>query len=53
MRLLSQTSRKYKETEYKKFWVIIPNDLIDKLGWKSGEELEAKADKDKLVVAKK
>jgi|GEM_PF-1945365 len=52
MRLLSQTSRKYKETEYKKFWVIVPNDLIEKLGWKTGDELGAKAEKNKLVIEK-
>lgn len=50
MRLLSQTSRKYKETEYKKFWVIVPNDLIEKLGWKTGDELGAESKDGKLII---
>ena len=52
MRLLSQTSREYKEKEYKKFWIIIPNKLIEKLGWKTGEDLEAETKGDKLVIEK-
>ena len=52
MRLLSQKSREYKKTEYHKFWVVIPNKLVEKLGWKQGEELEAEVKKDKLVIEK-
>ncbi len=40
MRLLGQVSRKYGDTEYKKHWIIIPNKVIEKLGWKIGDELE-------------
>jgi len=52
MRLLSQISRKYKEKEYKKFWIVIPNKLIEKLKWKTGEELGAEFKGDKLVIEK-
>lgn len=52
MKLLGQVSRKYKDQEYKKFWVVIPNKLIEKLGWKEGEELEADVKGDKLVIEK-
>ena len=52
MRLLSQTSRKYKDTEYKKFWIVIPNKLIEKLGWKTGIELEAEVKGKKLIIEK-
>ncbi len=52
MRLLSQKSREYEGKEYKKFWIIVPNKLIDRLGWKAGEELEAEVKEDKLVVKK-
>jgi len=52
MRLLSQTSREYKGTKYQKFWVVIPNKLIEKLGWKTGEDLEAEIKGDKLVIEK-
>jgi bifunctional DNA-binding transcriptional regulator/antitoxin component of YhaV-PrlF toxin-antitoxin module len=52
MRLLSQTSRKYKGKEYKKFWAIIPSSLIDKLKWKTGDELKADVKGNKLIVEK-
>ena len=52
MRLLSQISREYKGIEYKKFWVVISNKLVEKLGWKTGDELEAEAKGDKLVIEK-
>ncbi|MBI5347642.1 MAG: AbrB/MazE/SpoVT family DNA-binding domain-containing protein [Candidatus Aenigmarchaeota archaeon] len=50
MRLLGQVSRKYGETEYKKHWVIIPNKIIEKLGWKIGDELELEVKGEKLVI---
>ena len=53
MRLLSQKSREYKGKEYKKFWVVISNKLIEKLGWKTGDELEAKVKDKKLIIEKK
>lgn len=52
MRLLSQKSREYQGKEYKKFWVVIPNKLVKKLGWKQGEELEAEVKGDKLIIEK-
>jgi len=53
MRLLSQKSREYKGKEYKKFWVVISNKLIEKLGWRTGDELEADAKDKKLIISKK
>lgn len=50
MRLLSQEHSEYKGKKYEKFWVVIPSKLIDKLGWKRGQELEAKVKGDKLVI---
>ncbi|MBI2549860.1 AbrB/MazE/SpoVT family DNA-binding domain-containing protein [Candidatus Woesearchaeota archaeon] len=52
MRLLSQKSREYKGKDYHKFWIVIPNKLIEKLGWKQGDELEAEEKNDKLVIEK-
>jgi len=52
MRLLSQISREYKGKNYKKFWIVIPNKLIEKLGWKIGEDLEGEVKGDKLVIEK-
>lgn len=52
MRLLSQISREYKGSKYRKFWIVIPTELISKLKWKTGEELEAEVKDDKLVIGK-
>ena len=52
MRLQSQISREYKGNKYEKFWVVIPYKLIEKLKWKSGQELEAEVKGDKLVIAR-
>ena len=50
MRLLSQISREYKGTKYEKFWVVIPSDLIESLGWKKGKELKAQTNKGKMTI---
>jgi bifunctional DNA-binding transcriptional regulator/antitoxin component of YhaV-PrlF toxin-antitoxin module len=52
MKLQSQVSRKIGDTEYTKFWVIIPQRIIRKLGWKSGQELEMEIKGNKLVIEK-
>ena len=52
MMLQSQISREYKGTKYEKFWVVIPSKLIEKLGWKTGQELEGEVKEDKLVIEK-
>ena len=46
----SITEVKYKDKEYHKYWVVIPNKLVEKLGWKKGEELEAETKGDKLII---
>ncbi|MBI2546506.1 AbrB/MazE/SpoVT family DNA-binding domain-containing protein [Candidatus Woesearchaeota archaeon] len=52
MKLQSQTSRVYKGKKYEKFWIVLPSKLIEKLGWKSGQELEAEVKGDKLIIEK-
>jgi len=53
MKLQSHISRKYKNNSYRKFWVIIPKKLIEKLGWKTGEEVEVDIKDKELVLIKK
>lgn len=53
MKLQSQVSREYQGTEYEKFWVVIPNKLLELLGWKAGQELKAEVKGGKLVIEKK
>ncbi len=50
MKLQSQVSRKYGDKEYRKFWIVIPEKLLKKLGWKTGEELKAEIKGNKLVI---
>ena len=52
MRLLSQKHSEYKDKQYHKFWVVIPNKIIEKLGWKEGQDLEAEVKGDKLIIEK-
>lgn len=52
MRLQSQVSRKVGDKEYKKFWIVIPQKIIKKLGFKAGDELKADVKGGKLVVGK-
>jgi len=50
MKLLSQKHSEYKGKRYRKFWVIIPNKLIEKLNWKAGAELNVDLKNGKLIV---
>jgi bifunctional DNA-binding transcriptional regulator/antitoxin component of YhaV-PrlF toxin-antitoxin module len=52
MKLISQKHAEYKGKDYYKHWVVIPNKLIQKLGWEPGEELEAEVKNGKLVIKK-
>jgi bifunctional DNA-binding transcriptional regulator/antitoxin component of YhaV-PrlF toxin-antitoxin module len=52
MRLQSQVSRKVGDTEYKKSWIVIPEKLLKKLGWKTGQDLEVEVKGNKLVIEK-
>ena len=53
MKVQSQVSRKYGDTEYFKSWVVIPNKLLELLKWKTGQELEGEVKEDKLILKKK
>lgn len=52
MRLIQQEHSEYKGKKYCKSWVVIPSKIIEKLGWKKGEELEAEVKGGKLVIEK-
>ena len=52
MKLQNQISRKYKDTEYEKFLIILPSKIIKKLGWKAGEELDTEIKNNKLEIKK-
>ena len=52
MRLQKQLSRKYEGKEYAKYVIVVKPELIEKLGWKEGQELEAEVKGDKLIIEK-
>ena len=52
MRLIKQKGREYEGKEYFKYILVVPNKLIEKLGWKGGENLEADVKEKKLIVKK-
>jgi bifunctional DNA-binding transcriptional regulator/antitoxin component of YhaV-PrlF toxin-antitoxin module len=50
MRLQKQLSKKIGDKEYAKYVIVVPPKVIEKLGWKDGEELEGEIKGDKLVI---
>ena len=52
VKLIKQHGRTYKGKEYYKYLIVIPNKLIKKLGWKVGEELQAKSKEERLIIEK-
>ena len=53
MKLQSQISRKYKNKEYKKSWLVISSKILKVLKWKTGQNLKAVIRGGKLVITKK
>lgn len=52
MKLQKQLSRRYEDKEYAKYVIVIKPKIIEKLGWKNGEELGAEIKGEKLVIEK-
>jgi bifunctional DNA-binding transcriptional regulator/antitoxin component of YhaV-PrlF toxin-antitoxin module len=52
MKLQKQVSRKVKGKEYSKWVLVLPSSIIKKLGWKEGAELNARAEKKKMIIQK-
>jgi AbrB family looped-hinge helix DNA binding protein len=53
MKLQKQVSRKVKNKEYSKYVIVLPSEIVAKLGWKEGENLEAFVRNKKLVIKQK
>ena len=52
MHLQKQLSNKIDGKEYPKYVIVVKPSIIEKLGWKAGEELEAEVKGDKLIIEK-
>lgn len=44
MKLQKQLSRRYGGKDYAKWLVVIPPNVVDKLGWNEGEDLEPRVE---------
>ena len=53
MKLVANKTREHKGVQYYKFFTVIPNKDIKKLGWNGGEELETEVKNGELVIRKK
>lgn len=53
MKLERVKSRKYKDTQYYKNRLIIPQEIINQANFKEGDELEAEAKKGEIKIKKK
>jgi formylmethanofuran dehydrogenase subunit D len=49
-KLQKQLAYEYKDKRHYKHVIIIPDDAINQLGWKGGQELELRVTDGKLVV---
>lgn len=50
VKLQKQLAYKYKEKDHFKHLVIIPEEALEKIGWKPGEELEWTVSGNSLVL---
>ncbi len=53
MHLQKQKTHKVGDKEYYKYVLVVNSSLVDALGWKEGDELEAKVKDKKMVVVGK
>ena len=51
MKLQKHFAYKYKGKNHYKSVVVIPDQVVLKLGWKHGQELESKIKGDKLILS--
>ena len=52
MYLQKQLSKKIGDKLYAKYVIVVPPKMVEELGWKAGEELEAEVKGGKLVIEK-
>ena len=52
MKLQKRLSRKYKNKEYHKYILVIPNKEIEKSEFKEGQELKIETKKDEIKIRK-
>jgi len=50
MKLQRHYAYKYKDKEYHKNVIVIPDETIAELGWKVGQELQQRVQGDRLII---
>ena len=50
MKLQKQIAYKYKDKTHHKYVLIIPENLVNELGWEEGQELAITVDKNRLII---
>lgn len=53
VKLQRRFAYKYKDKEHYKHIITIPEEQVEELGWKEGEELEISASSNKLILTRK
>ena len=51
MKLRSRLNRRVGDRVYRKWYLDIPVAAVEQLGWSRGQELRARVDGDRLVIA--
>ncbi|MDN5845839.1 MAG: AbrB/MazE/SpoVT family DNA-binding domain-containing protein [Candidatus Nitrosocosmicus sp.] len=49
VKLQKRFAYKYKDKNHYKHIITIPDDIVEKLGWKEGMEIESKIKNDELI----
>jgi len=52
MKLQKQLSRKVGDVKYAKWVLVVPPNIIEKLKWKEGQELEVEIKENRLFIGK-
>jgi len=52
-KLQKQLSRKVGDKKYPKYIVVIPPEKIKEVGFKEGQELDIKVEKNKIIIKKR
>ena len=50
MKLQKQVAYKYKDKTHHKYVIILPENIVNELGWKEGQGLNLKVEGSRLIV---
>jgi bifunctional DNA-binding transcriptional regulator/antitoxin component of YhaV-PrlF toxin-antitoxin module len=50
MKLQKQVAYKYKDKTHHKYVIILPENTVNELGWKEGQELKLEIEGNRLIV---